>query len=40
MESKSKKDYAYSVLDIRGNSDGMVAQVKGIDEVVSARVIG
>jgi D-3-phosphoglycerate dehydrogenase len=39
MESKSKKDYAYSVLDISGKSDGTDAAIRGIGEVVSVRVI-
>ena len=39
MASKSKKDYAYSVFDIKGSSGGLSANVSDIDEVVSARVI-
>jgi D-3-phosphoglycerate dehydrogenase len=40
MESKSKKDYAYSVLDIRGSCTGIADKVREIGEVVSARAIG
>ena len=39
MESKSKKDYAYTVLDVKGNSDGIADKVKGIDGVISVRII-
>ncbi|MCL2070855.1 MAG: 3-phosphoglycerate dehydrogenase family protein [Oscillospiraceae bacterium] len=39
MESKSKKDYAYTVLDVKGNPDGVTEKVKGIDGVISVRVI-
>jgi len=39
MESKSKKDYAYTVLDVKGSSDGVADKVKGIDGVISVRVI-
>jgi hypothetical protein len=39
MESKSKKDYAYTVLDIKGSGCDLSAQVKEIGEVVLVRVI-
>ncbi len=39
MESKSKKDYAYTVLDIKGNADGVAEKIKTIDNVLSVRVI-
>ncbi|MDR0222742.1 MAG: 3-phosphoglycerate dehydrogenase [Oscillospiraceae bacterium] len=39
MESKSKGDYAYTVLDVKGKSDGFAEKVGGIDKVISARVI-
>ncbi|MCL1881818.1 MAG: 3-phosphoglycerate dehydrogenase family protein [Oscillospiraceae bacterium] len=40
MESKSKKDYAYTVLDVKGSSDGITDSVSEIDNIVSVRVIG
>ncbi|MCL2037340.1 MAG: 3-phosphoglycerate dehydrogenase family protein [Oscillospiraceae bacterium] len=39
MESKSKKDYAYTVLDVKGSSDGVADKVKGIDGVISVRIV-
>lgn len=39
MVSKSKKDMAYTVLDIKGNSDGIAAKMNAIDDVISVRVI-
>ncbi|MCL1831371.1 MAG: 3-phosphoglycerate dehydrogenase family protein [Oscillospiraceae bacterium] len=39
MESRSKKDYAYSVLDISGKCDGFADKIKAIDKVVSVRII-
>ena len=39
MQSKSKKDYAYTVLDIKGNTDGMTEKMKAIDGVISVRKI-
>ncbi|MDR2559570.1 MAG: 3-phosphoglycerate dehydrogenase [Oscillospiraceae bacterium] len=39
MESKSKKDYAYTVLDVRGYEHGLAAKVEAIDTVVSVRTI-
>jgi D-3-phosphoglycerate dehydrogenase len=39
MESKSKKDYAYTVLDVKGYERGLAAKVEAIDTVVSVRAI-
>ncbi len=39
MESKSKKDYAYTVLDVKGNTDGITDKIKAVDAVISVRVI-
>lgn len=39
MESKSKKDYAYTVLDVRGYVSGLAAKIEEIDTVISVRVI-
>ena len=39
MESKSKKDFAYTVLDVKGNSEGIVAKVKAIDGIISVRIV-
>jgi D-3-phosphoglycerate dehydrogenase len=39
MESKSKKDYAYSVFDIMGKDCGIVDRVNEICEVVSSRKV-
>jgi len=39
MESKSKKDYAYTALDVTGSPDGLADKLKAIDGVITARVI-
>lgn len=40
MQSKSKKDYAYTLLDVSGNvSDAAVSAIKALDSVISVRVI-
>ncbi|MCL1822854.1 MAG: NAD(P)-binding domain-containing protein, partial [Oscillospiraceae bacterium] len=39
MESKSKKDYAYTVLDITGSPDGMEEKLKAVGNVIAVRVI-
>lgn len=39
MLSRSKKDMAYTVLDIKGNSDGVADKMAAIDDVISVRVI-
>jgi D-3-phosphoglycerate dehydrogenase len=39
MESKSKKDYAYTVLDVKGYESGLAAKVEAVDTVVSVRTV-
>ena len=39
MQSKSKKDYAYTCLDVSGNPAGIEEKLKGIPNVVSVRVV-
>ncbi len=39
MVSKSKKDMAYTVLDVKGNADATVAGIKAIDEVTAVRIV-
>ncbi|MCL2019982.1 MAG: 3-phosphoglycerate dehydrogenase family protein [Oscillospiraceae bacterium] len=39
MESKSKKDYAYTVLDVKGYQHGLAKKIEEIETVVSARAI-
>ena len=39
MVSKSKKDMAYTVLDVKGNADATTAAIKAIDSVVAVRII-
>ncbi|MCL1904413.1 MAG: 3-phosphoglycerate dehydrogenase, partial [Oscillospiraceae bacterium] len=39
MESKSKNEYAYTVLDVKGSADGIADKVKAIDGVISVRII-
>ncbi len=39
MVCKSKKENAYTVLDVKGSTDGIEASVKGIDGVIAVRVI-
>ena len=39
MESKSKKDMAYTVLDVKGNTDGLTDKFKAIDAVMGVRII-
>ena len=39
MESRSKKDYAYTVLDVKGTYDGVAQKIKDVDGVISVRVI-
>jgi D-3-phosphoglycerate dehydrogenase len=39
MESKSKKDYAYTVLDVKGYERGLAGKIEEIDTVVSVRTI-
>ncbi|MDE6733635.1 MAG: 3-phosphoglycerate dehydrogenase [Oscillospiraceae bacterium] len=39
MESKSKKDYAYTCLDVKGNPAGIEDKLKGVPNVVGVRVV-
>jgi len=39
MESKSKKEYAYTALDVTGHSDGLAEKIKAVGGVIAARVI-
>lgn len=39
MESKSKKDYAYTCLDVKGNADGIIEKLKSVENVVGVRVV-
>ncbi len=39
MESKSKKDMAYTVLDVKGNTSGIEDKIKAIADVVGVRVV-
>ena len=39
MVSKSKKDMAYTVLDVKGNADATTAAINAIDSVVAVRII-
>jgi D-3-phosphoglycerate dehydrogenase len=39
MVSKSKKDYAYTCLDVKGDTTGIEAAIKAVAGVVSVRVI-
>ncbi len=39
MESKSKKDYAYTVLDVKGKPDGLAEKFRAIDSVLGVRII-
>ena len=39
MESKSKKDMAYTVLDVKGSTDGLMEKFKAIDAVLNVRII-
>ena len=39
MVSKSKKDYAYTCLDVKGDASGIEAAIKAVSGVVSVRVI-
>lgn len=39
MVSKSKKEMAYTVLDVKGNADATVSAVKAIENVTAVRVI-
>lgn len=39
MQSKSKKDYAYTCLDVSGNTSGIEDKLKAVETVVGVRVI-
>lgn len=39
MESKSKKDYAYTCLDVKGNPAGIEDKLKTVENVVGVRVV-
>lgn len=39
MESKSKKDYAYTCLDVKGSPAGIEDKLKAVENVVSVRVV-
>ena len=39
MESKSKKENAYTVLDVKGNTDGLIEKFKAIESVITVRII-
>lgn len=39
MQSKSKKDYAYTCLDVSGNPAGIEDKLKAVENVVGVRVI-
>ena len=39
MTNASKKDYAYTILDIDGVTDDMIAALQAIDGVLRVRVI-
>ena len=38
MESKSKKDYAYTVLDVKGNADSVADKIRAGEAVISHNV--
>lgn len=39
MQSKSKKDYAYTCLDVSGNTSGIEDKIKSVPNVVGVRVV-
>lgn len=39
MQSKSKKDYAYTCLDVSGDATGIEEKLKGVANVVGVRVV-
>lgn len=39
MVSKSKKDMAYTLLDVKGSADATVDGIKAIDEVTAVRIV-
>jgi D-3-phosphoglycerate dehydrogenase len=41
MLNKSKKDYAYTMIDTSGNvSEDVINKLKAVDTVIKVRVIG
>ena len=39
MENKSRKDYAYTIIDVTGATKDLTASIKGVDGVIRVRVI-
>ena len=39
MVSKSKKDMAYTVLDVKGSADSTADKIKAIDNVIAVRIV-
>lgn len=39
MENKSRKDYAYTIIDVTGATTDLTANIKGVDGVIRVRVI-
>jgi D-3-phosphoglycerate dehydrogenase len=39
MENKSRKDYAYTIIDVTGATKDLTANIKGVDGVIRVRVI-
>ena len=39
MENKSRKDYAYTIIDVTGASADLTDSIKGVDGVIRVRVI-
>ncbi len=39
MENKSKRDYAYTIIDVTGATKDLTANIKGVDGVIRVRVI-
>ena len=39
MENKSKKDYAYTIIDVTGATKDLTESIKGVDGVIRVRVI-
>ena len=39
MENKSRKDYAYTIIDVTGATKDLTASIKGVEGVIRVRVI-
>lgn len=39
MENKSRKDYAYTLIDVTGATADLTESIKGVDGVIRVRVI-